>query len=128
MAFALPTLNYAKSALGAKGMCEETLDIHYGRHHQAYITALNGIVDANAALQGKSLEDLITGAGDNVPLFNNAGQTLNHNLFWLSLSPNGGGIPGKLQKKIDEDFGGTAQFKDAFKQGGITQFGSAGCG
>ena len=52
MAFELPTLGYAKSALGAKGMCEETLDLHYGRHHQAYVTALNGFVEKNADLQG----------------------------------------------------------------------------
>ena len=125
MAFELPTLAYAKSSLGAKGMCEETLDLHYGKHHQAYVTALNGFVAADASLQGKSLEDLIKqSAAAGGPLFNNAGQHLNHSLFWASCSPTGGVIPPKLQAKIDSDLGGTAKFKEDFKQAGITQFGS----
>ena len=53
MAFELPTLPYSKTALGAKGMCEETLDLHHGKHHQAYVTALNGFVEKDAALQGQ---------------------------------------------------------------------------
>jgi Fe-Mn family superoxide dismutase len=125
MAFELPTLNYAHAALGAKGMCEETLDIHYGKHHAAYVTALNGLVAADASLAGKSLEDLIKGsAAAGGPLFNNAGQHWNHSMYWLSLSPNGGGIPGKLEAKINADFGSVAKFKDDFKNAGITQFGS----
>lgn len=125
MAFELPTLNYAKSALAAKGMCEETLEIHYGRHHQAYVTALNGFVAADASLAGKSLEDIVkASAAAGGPIFNNAGQVWNHNMYWLSLSPNGGGIPGKLEAKINEDFGSVAKFKEDFKQAGITQFGS----
>ena len=125
MAFELPTLNYSHSALAAKGMCEETLDIHYGKHHQAYVTALNGFVAADASLAGKSLEDIVkSSAAAGGPLFNNAGQIWNHNMYWLSLSPTGGGIPGKLEAKINADFGSVAAFKDAFKQAGITQFGS----
>jgi Fe-Mn family superoxide dismutase len=125
MAFELPTLNYSHSALAAKGMCEETLDIHYGKHHQAYVTALNGFVAADASLAGKSLEEIVvSSAAAGGPLFNNAGQIWNHNMYWLSLSPNGGGIPGKLETKINEDFGSVAAFKEAFKQAGITQFGS----
>ena len=61
MAFELPTLPYSKSALGAKGMCEETLDLHHGKHHQAYVTALNGFVEKDASLQGKSLDDIVKG-------------------------------------------------------------------
>lgn len=125
MAFELPKLNYANSALGAKGMCEETLDLHHGKHHQAYVTALNGFVAADASLAGKSLEDIVkSSAAAGGPLFNNAGQIWNHNMYWLSLSPTGGGIPGKLETKINEDFGSVAAFKEAFKQAGITQFGS----
>ena len=125
MAFELPKLNYSHSALAAKGMCEETLDIHYGKHHQAYVTALNGFVAADASLAGKSLEDIVkSSAAAGGPLVNNAGQIWNHNMYWLSLSPTGGGIPGKLETKINEDFGSVAAFKEAFKQAGITQFGS----
>jgi len=125
MAFELPKLNYSHSALGAKGMCEETLDIHYGKHHQAYVTALNGFVAADASLAGKSLEEIVvSSAAAGGPLFNNAGQIWNHNMYWLSLSPTGGGIPGKLEAKINEDFGSVAKFKEDFKQAGITQFGS----
>jgi len=67
---------------------------------------------------------VVSSAAAGGPLFNNAGQIWNHNMYWLSLSPNGGGIPGKLETKINEDFGSVAAFKDAFKQAGITQFGS----
>ena len=127
MAFELPTLAYAKSALGAKGMCEETLDLHHGKHHQAYVTALNGFVAADASLAGKSLEDIVKATYNDAakaPVFNNAGQHWNHILFWQSMSPTGGVIPPKLQAKIDSDLGGTEKFKDAFKAAGVSQFGS----
>ena len=127
MAFELPTLAYAKSALGAKGMCEETLDLHHGKHHQAYVTALNGFVAADASLAGKSLEDIVKATYNDAakaPVFNNAGQHWNHILFWQSMSPAGGVIPPKLQAKIDSDLGGTEKFKDAFKAAGVSQFGS----
>jgi Fe-Mn family superoxide dismutase len=125
MAFELPSLPYSKTALAAKGMCEETLDLHHGKHHQAYVTALNGFVEKDAALQGKSLDDIVkatTAAGG--PVFNNAGQHWNHIIFWACMSPTGGGIPGKLEAKITSDFGSVAAFKDAFKAGGVSQFGS----
>ncbi|HEY4044851.1 MAG TPA: superoxide dismutase, partial [Rhodopila sp.] len=83
MAFELPTLPYSKAALGGKGMCEETLDLHYGKHHQAYVTALNGFVEKDASLQGKSLEAIVKStAGAGGPVFNNAGQHWNHIVFW----------------------------------------------
>ena len=125
MAFSLPTLPYAKAALGANGMCEETLDLHHGKHHQAYVTALNGFVAADAALAGKSLDEIVAAtAAAGGPVFNNAGQHWNHILFWQSMSPTGGKIPTKLQAKIDADLGGTEKFKDAFKAAGVSQFGS----
>jgi len=127
MAFELPTLPYSKTALGSKGMCEETLDLHHGKHHQAYVTALNGFVEKDPSLQGKSLDEIVTmtnGAADKAPVFNNAGQHWNHIIFWQCMSPNGGNIPGALEKKITEDLGGVTQFKDAFKAGGVGQFGS----
>ena len=130
MAFELPSLPYSKTALAAKGMCEETLDLHHGKHHQAYVTALNGFVEKDSNLQGKSLEDIVKlshNKSDMAPVFNNAGQHWNHILFWQCMSPSGGGIPGALEKKINEDLGGVAQFKDAFKNAGATQFGSGWC-
>nr|WP_294503469.1 superoxide dismutase [uncultured Rhodopila sp.] len=125
MAFELPTLPYSKAALGAKNMSEETLDLHHGKHHQAYVTALNGFVEKDSALQGKSLEDIVKStAAAGGPVFNNAGQHWNHIIFWQSLSPKGGVIPPKLEAKINEDLGSVAAFKDAFKAAGISQFGS----
>jgi len=127
MAFELPTLPYSKSALGAKGMCEETLDLHHGKHHQAYVTALNGFVEKDSSLQGKSLEDIVKSTYNDAakaPVFNNAGQHWNHIIFWQCMSPNGGRIPTKLESRIKEDLGGVQAFKDAFKAAGASQFGS----
>jgi Fe-Mn family superoxide dismutase len=127
MAFELPSLPYSTSALAAKRMCQETLELHHGKHHQAYVTALNGFVEKDPNLQGKSLEDIVKlshNKPDMAPVFNNAGQHWNHILFWQNMSPTGGKIPGALEKKITEDFGGVAKFKDAFKAGGVGQFGS----
>ncbi len=127
MAFELPALPYATTALSGQGMCEETLELHHGKHHQAYVTALNGFVEKNPDLQGKSLEEIVTfsyNKPDLAPVFNNAGQHWNHILFWQNMSPTGGKIPGALETKLTEDFGSVAQFKDAFKAGGVGQFGS----
>src|SRR6202008_4129031 len=117
MAFDLPPLPYSTSALAAKKMCQETLELHHGKHHQAYVTALNGFVEKDPQLQGKSLEEIVklsNGKADMAPVFNNAGQHWNHVLFWQNMSPNGGGIPGALEKKITADLGSVQQFKDAF--------------
>ena len=125
MAFELPTLPYSTSALTAKKMCQETLELHHGKHHQAYVTALNGFVANEPAWQGKSLDEIVTAtAAHGGPVFNNAGQHWNHILFWQCMSPNGGKIPTKLQAKIDSDLGGTQKFKDEFKAAGVSQFGS----
>ncbi|QEO17273.1 superoxide dismutase [Acetobacter vaccinii] len=127
MAFELPALPYSTNALASKGMCQETLELHHDKHHQAYVTALNGFVEAKPELQGKSLEDIILAVkGDSAlaPVFNNAGQHWNHNLFWNNLSPTGGVIPPSLEAKIKEDLGSVEAFKDAFKKAAIAQFGS----
>ncbi len=127
MAFELPSLPFTTSALAEAGMCQETLELHHGKHHQAYVTALNGFVEKNADLQGKSLEEIVKlshNKADMAPVFNNAGQHWNHILFWENLSPKGGHIPGKLEKKLVEDFGSVDAFKDAFKAAGVGQFGS----
>jgi superoxide dismutase, Fe-Mn family len=127
MAFELPPLPYPHAALAGRGMCQETLELHHDKHHQAYVTALNGFVEKNQALQGKSLDEIVKmshGRDDMAPVFNNAGQHWNHTLFWQMMSPEGGGIPGRLEQKISQDFGGVQQFKDAFKAAAVGQFGS----
>lgn len=127
MAFELPALPYSASALAGKGMCQETLELHHGKHHNAYVTALNGFVAANAALQGKSLDEIVKlshGDAGLAGVFNNAGQHWNHIIFWNNMSPTGGAMPGKLETKITADFGSVQAFKDAFKTAATTQFGS----
>ena len=127
MAFTLPALDYAPGALAARGMSQETLDYHHGKHHRAYVDALNALVAKDPALQGKTAEDLVLLARDKPDLaavFNNAGQHLNHSLFWKSLSPAGGAVPPGLERKLTEDFGSVAAFKEAFKTAATTQFGS----
>ncbi len=127
MAFELPALPYSTAALAACGMCQETLELHHGKHHQAYVTALNGFVAANPALAGKSLDEIVllaNGKPDMAPVFNNAGQHWNHMLFWGNMSASGGGIPGPLETKLVADFGSVQAFKDAFKAAATTQFGS----
>ena len=129
MAFELPKLDYANSALSPI-MSEETLDLHHGKHHQTYITNLNNFIK-DTDMANKSLEDIIlesfkdkTKAG----IFNNASQHWNHNLFWKCMKPSGGGkIPPKLEKRIIDDLGGVEQFKKDFIQAGTTQFGSGWC-
>ena len=130
MAFELPALPYSANALASRGMQQETLELHHGKHHQAYVTALNNFVQQNAALQGKSLDEIVkfsNGKADLAGVFNNAGQHWNHIIFWQAMSPTGGGIPGKLESKINSDFGSVQAFKDAFKNAGVTQFGSGWC-
>lgn len=127
MSFTLRPLPFSLDALAARGMCQETLELHHGKHHQAYVTNLNGLVEKNSALQGKSLEELIKlsyNKEELQPVFNNAGQVWNHDVFWESLSPSGGGIPGALEKKLVEDFGSVEQFKTTFKTAAVGQFGS----
>jgi superoxide dismutase, Fe-Mn family len=127
MSFTLMSLPFATNALAAKGMCQETLELHHGKHHNSYVVNLNGLVEKNAALHGKSLEELVKLSYNNADLvgvFNNAGQIWNHNVFWESLSPNGGGIPGVLEKKLIEDFGSVDKFKETFKTNALGQFGS----
>ena len=127
MAFELPALPYSATALAERGMCQETLELHHGKHHQAYVTALNGFVEKNDALKGKSLDEIVQmsyGKPDMAPVFNNAGQHWNHILFWQNLAPTGGQIGSKLQAKIDSDLGGVEKFKADFKAAAIGQFGS----
>ena len=127
MAFELPALPYAYSALSDRGMGQETLELHHGKHHQTYVTALNGFVEKNTDLQGKSLEEIIrffVGKEELAGVFNNAGQHWNHIHFWNALSPEGGRVPGKLEARIVADFGSVEAFKEDFKAAATGQFGS----
>ncbi len=126
MPFELPTLPYAKNAL-APYITENTINYHYGKHHQAYVTNLNNLI-AGTDLANKSLEEIIkisvsdkTKAG----IFNNSAQVWNHTFYWHSMKPNGGGKPtGEVLKKIEQDFGSFENFVTEFKNAGATQFGS----
>ncbi|VAW16610.1 Superoxide dismutase [Mn] [hydrothermal vent metagenome] len=124
MAFELPKLPYAYDALDPF-MSAETFEYHHDKHHQAYVTNSNKLLEGSG-LEGKSLEEVIKGSFDsNAGLFNNAAQHYNHMHFWKWMKPNGGGaIPGNLESKIIADLGSIAAFRDAFIAAGTTQFGS----
>ncbi len=127
MSFTLPSLPFSTNALAARGMSQETLELHHGKHHQAYVTALNNLVDKNPALSGKTLEQLITLSNKNTGLqavFNNAGQHWNHCAFWESLSAQGGAMPSALEKKVIADFGSVVKFQEEFKAASAGEFGS----
>ncbi len=121
MSFELPALPYAMDAL-APHISQETLEYHYGKHHQAYVNKLNGLVPGTE-FEDKSLEDIITNASGGI--FNNAAQIWNHTFYWNSLSPNGGGEPsGKVADAINAAFGSFADFKEKFTTTALTTFGS----
>jgi Fe-Mn family superoxide dismutase len=121
MAFELPDLPYAKNAL-VPHISEETLEFHYGKHHQTYVTNLNNLVPGTE-FEGSSLEDIVTKSSGGI--FNNAAQIWNHSFYWNSLSPNGGGEPtGALADAINNSFGSFAEFKEAFAKCAVTTFGS----
>jgi Fe-Mn family superoxide dismutase len=122
MAFELPPLPYPRDAL-APHMSEQTLDFHYGKHHQTYVTNLNGLVDGTENA-GKSLEEIIQSAEPG-GLFNNAAQVWNHTFFWNCMSPGGGGDPdGDLAAALDAAFGSIDGFKQTFTDRAKTLFGS----
>jgi len=129
MAFELPKLAYAYDALEPH-IDARTMEIHHTKHHNAYITNLNGAVDKTPELAGKSVEDLLSNL-NSVPesvrgiVRNHGGGTLNHNLFWEIMAPNAGGSPkGDLAKAIDSSFGSFDAFKDEFTKAANTRFGS----
>lgn len=127
MAFTLPPLPYRHDALEPY-LSERTLDFHYGKHHQAYVNNLNNLLADAADLTNLTLEEIILKSAQSPAtsgIFNNAAQIWNHTFLWNSMSPNGGGEPqGALATKIIEDFGSFSEFKNQFKQAGVTQFGS----
>ncbi|HBS43026.1 MAG TPA: superoxide dismutase [Fe] [Oceanospirillales bacterium] len=122
MAFELPALPYEKTALEPH-ISEETLNYHYGKHHQTYVTKLNGLVEGTD-LASKSLEDIIKTSSGGV--FNNAAQIWNHTFYWNSLSPNGGGEPtGAVADAINAAFGSFEDFKTKFNDMAVNNFGSS---
>jgi Fe-Mn family superoxide dismutase len=107
-------------------MSKETLEFHHDKHHQAYVTNGNKLLEGSG-LEGKSLEEIVKEShGKNAGLFNNAGQHYNHIHFWQWMKPNGGGksLPGALQKAVDSDLGGYDKLRADFINAGTTQFGS----
>lgn len=121
MSYELPPLPYEMDAL-APHISRETLEYHYGKHHQTYVTNLNKLVPGTEH-EGKTLEELITST--NGGIFNNAAQVWNHTFYWSCLSPNGGGEPtGELASAINQAFGSFVDFKEQFSQTAITTFGS----
>jgi len=121
MAFTLPPLPYEKTAL-APHISAETLEFHHGKHHQAYVTNLNKLLEGKPEAS-KTLEQVILSSEAGV--FNNAAQIWNHNFYWPSMKPNGGGAPsGDLAAAITRDFGSVDKLITALTEAAATQFGS----
>ncbi len=121
MTFELPALPYANDAL-VPHISPETIEYHYGKHHQTYVTNLNNLVPGTE-FEGLSLEDIVKKSTGGI--FNNAAQVWNHTFYWHSLSPNGGGEPtGPIADAINEAFGSFEKFKEEFTKTAITTFGS----
>ena len=129
MAYELPALPYAHDALEPH-IDAQTMEIHHGKHHQAYINNVNAALEGNEELAGKSVEDLVSDLGS-VPedirgaVRNNGGGHANHSLFWSVMGPGKGGEPaGELGAAIGATFGSFDAFKEAFAKAGATRFGS----
>ncbi len=124
MTFTLPELPFDKSALEPH-ISANTFDYHHGKHHQAYVDKANELVKGTP-LEGMGLEQAVIEARKNGvdPTFNNIAQIYNHNMFWNSLTPNGGEAPSALEGIIDVEFGSFDSFKEMFVSAGMEQFGS----
>jgi Fe-Mn family superoxide dismutase len=129
MPHTLPSLPYALNALEPH-IDAKTMEIHHGKHHQAYIDNLNKALETQPQLASKTIEDLLAGAGS-IPdasrqaIINNGGGHANHTLFWQLIGPGKGGKPGgDLAKAIDQTFGGFDKFKEQFGGAAKTRFGS----
>ena len=126
MALQLPELPYSKDAL-APHINQQTLEVHHGKHHNAYVVNGNKLIDGTEYAD-MSTEDIIkatAGKADKAGVFNNASQHWNHILFWQCMKPQGGGaIPGELEKRLVDSFGSVDEFKGQFAAKGAGQFGS----
>jgi superoxide dismutase, Fe-Mn family len=117
----LPPLPYALDAL-APHISKETLEFHYGKHHQAYVTNLNNLIKGTE-FEALGLEEIIRKSSGGI--FNNAAQVWNHTFYWNSLSPSGGGAPtGALADAVNRKFGSFDAFKEAFGKSAVGNFGS----
>lgn len=127
MSFTLPDLPHAHDAL-APYMSRETLEYHHDKHHAAYVNALNTLIKGTE-WEGMNLEDIVIGSfGDNVAVFNNASQDLNHTYFWKWMKPHArAALPGILEKQVRADFGSIEKMKEEFVSAGVAQFGSGWC-
>ncbi|WP_018692808.1 Fe-Mn family superoxide dismutase [Algicola sagamiensis] len=122
MAFELPALPYEMNALEPH-ISQETLEFHYGKHHATYVTKLNGLIEGTE-LAGKTLEEIVCASSGGI--FNNAAQIWNHTFYWNSLSPNGGGEPtGALADAINAKWDSFEEFKAAFNDKAVNNFGSS---
>ncbi len=121
MTHTLPPLPYARDAL-APVISAETIDYHYGKHHQAYVTNLNNLI-AGTEYENSTLEEIISNASGGI--FNNAAQVWNHSFYWQCLSPNGGGeAGGALAATLVNTFGSFSSFREQMIQSAATNFGS----
>jgi Fe-Mn family superoxide dismutase len=129
MAFTLPALPYAADALEPH-IDKQTMEIHHGKHHNAYVTNLNAALEKAPELQSKSIDELLKGI-NSVPeairtaVRNNGGGHANHSMFWQIMGPGGGGAPaGAIADAINGSFGGFDKFKEEMKKAGVGRFGS----
>ncbi|MBL4709087.1 MAG: superoxide dismutase [Flavobacteriales bacterium] len=123
MAFELPNLNYSYDALEPH-IDARTMEIHHTKHHAGYTSKLNAAI-AGTDLEGKSIEDILSGGELSAGVRNNGGGFYNHRLFWDIMSPNGGANPtGEVAEMIDAAFGSFEEFKTKFSNAAATQFGS----
>ncbi|MEI6697232.1 MAG: superoxide dismutase [Bacteroidota bacterium] len=121
MAFELPKLPYAMDAL-EPFISKQTIEFHYGKHHQAYVNNLNNLAPGTE-FENASLDDIVKKASGGI--FNNGAQIWNHTFYWNCLKPNGGGLPsGKLSDAINVSFGSFEEFKQKFSAAAATLFGS----
>ncbi|CAI1978053.1 Superoxide dismutase [Fe] [Serratia quinivorans] len=121
MSFELPALPYEKNALEPH-ISAETLEYHYGKHHNAYVVNLNNLLKGSK-FEGLSLEEIVKASDGGI--FNNAAQVWNHTFYWHCLSPQGGGEPeGKLAEAINQAFGSFAAFKQQFSDAAVKNFGA----
>ncbi len=126
MTITLPELPYGKGDL-APHITEKTIDFHYGKHHNTYVTNLVKLI-GGTELENETLENIIKKTAvdkSKAGIFNNAAQVWNHTFYWHSMKPNGGGLPtGQIAEKIKADLGSYEKFVEEFKNAGLTQFGS----
>jgi Fe-Mn family superoxide dismutase len=123
MAIKLPPLPYDVAALEPH-LTKENLELHHGKHHNAYVVNLNKLIEEGKADGSKSLEELILAAPEG-PVFNNAAQVWNHTFYWHCMKPGGGGRPsGALMDAINRDFGSFEKFQEEFASASVSQFGS----